>query len=380
MVFYRILSLVASAAFILLSLFYLRRNKSYKKIEEDLLKSKQHLIRLNLLRDSMLEISQAVVGTENPKDLYELILSKAISAIPNANVGSVLILGKDGLLRSFSQQGYDKEKIEQFALPLEETILWKYTKGKIKNTEIINDVSQIEDLNIQPLTIDTDEWQINSTLAVPIFVEKEVMGILHIDSKEINAFSKDDWTSMEYIRSNIEVALQKFFLYTKMVRLSRFDGLTEAYNRPFFMEQFDRILNNAERYKQNFAIVIFDINDLKRINDTKGHIAGDRVLQAFTKTTMNNIRKTDIFSRWGGDEFMGLFYQISKEEISEKIEKIKKSLEEKPVISEKEEIFISFSHGCAFYPDEGKNFDELLKVADNKMYINKREMKGKRNG
>lgn len=176
-----ILNIIVLAALITILILYIRKNRLFNKIVISLKESKLHLIRLNTLRDSMLEITQAVVGTENPDDLYELILKKAITAIPNANVGSVMIRGDDGLFRCSSQKGFDVIKIENFVLPLEETILWKFTKGEIYQTEIINNVAKIKNLKVRPLTVDPEEWAIKSTISVPLFIEKEIMGLISID-------------------------------------------------------------------------------------------------------------------------------------------------------------------------------------------------------
>lgn len=331
--------------------------------------------RLETLSRSMLEITQAIVGTEKPEDLYELILKKAIEAIPGANVGSVMIKDEDGNFRCIVHQGFDDDKIKDFAIPLEQTILWRYTNGRIEKAVNIGDVTSINNLEIKPLTVDPEEWSIRSTIAVPLMVENSLNGIVHIDSRELNAFGSDDLTAMEYIRSNTETALQKFLLYSRMVSLSRYDSLTKAYNRNFFMERFTAILQKAERYGERFALIIFDIDDLKYVNDNYGHITGDRVLQGFAETTLNLIRKTDTFARWGGDEFMAVFYEIDVDEITEKIERISSSLKENPLATQRGEVAISFSFGHAFYSEEGEDFDELMKIADNRMYINKRENK-----
>lgn len=375
MIDYKVLFIVVITLFFSILILYLLKWREYNKLLSDLSETSGHLKRLNNLRDSMLKITQAVVGTEDPKDLYQLILEEAIQAIANANVGSVMIRGDDDLFHCFSQKGFDENKIKDFSLPLKETIIYKYTGGKIEKAVIINDIEGIRDLEIFPLTVDREEWHIRSSIVVPLFVNRELKGLLHIDSKERDAFTEDDLISIEYIRGNIEVALQKYLLYIKMVTLSRYDELTKTFNRAYFMEHFEHILNNALRYKQNFSLGIFDINDLKKINDTLGHIAGDRILQEFADVTMKNIRKTDIFARWGGDEFMAIFYQIGVDDINDKIEHIRVSLKENPLTIGNNRVHAQFSFGCASYPEEGTDFDQLLKIADHRMYINKKEMK-----
>jgi diguanylate cyclase (GGDEF)-like protein len=368
-VFLSVLLLLLLSAVIVIAFLFLRYRKKDKLYSLSLVEQ-ERLKKVNL---SILEITQAVVGTENPEDLYNLILQKVIDSIPNANVGSVLIKNKEGLYSCIAQQGFDKDKIKDFQIPLEGTIIWKYTGGNIRKTEIINDVTTIAGLEIKPLTVDPEEWSIRSSIAVPLFQESEIVGLLHIDSKEINAFSEEDLTTMEHIRSSIEVALQKFQLYRNMVMLSRYDSLTGAFNRSHFTEQFKALLNKSERYGEDFSLIIFDIDKLKMINDTHGHITGDHLLKTFSITMLNQIRRTDIFARWGGDEFIAIFYEINEKEIAEKINSIRQSLTDNPLSTPKGDLSISFSSGHAIYPTEGKDFESLLKTADNRMYVNKKK-------
>jgi len=347
------------------------------KVKRCLTDSKTDRNRREVLNRSLLEISQAVVGTENPDELYNLILEKVIEAIPNANVGSVMVKNDLGLFQCTAQKGFDDSKIKDFQIPVEDTILWKYTDGAISKTEIINDVTLIKDFKVRPMTTDPDLWSINSTIAVPLSLNGEIAGILHIDSKEKDAYSSEDFQMMEHIRSTVEIALQKFQLYRNMVMLSRYDNLTGAFNRSHFIELFKGLVDRSERYKETFSLILFDIDDLKIINDNYGHITGDQLLKTFALTTLGQIRKSDIFARWGGDEFMAVFHEISEEGISLKVGKIVESLKRQPISSTKGNTTISFSFGHAIYPVEGDNFEELLKVADNRMYVNKRKKKEK---
>jgi diguanylate cyclase (GGDEF)-like protein len=355
----------------------LKQRKYSDKLFQKLQKSKKEQKQLNDLSDSILEISRAVVGSEDPEDLYDLILTKAIGIIPNANVGSILMRDSDGLFRSSAHKGFDDDKLKDLVLPLEETILWKFTKGKIKKTEVINDVSQIAELRIRPLTVDTDEWLIESTISVPLFMKNEVIGLLNIDSKFKNAFTRDDWKAMENIRSNIEVALQKHSLFNRMLTLSRFDELTGIYNRAYFLERLVSIQDSCNRYNLTFTLVIFDINDLKIVNDSHGHLAGDLMIKNFAQTFLKNLRKSDIFARWGGDEFVAILQNINQEKIHLKIENVAQILSLEPILFESEKIYCHFSFGCALYPDEGADYDKLLKIADERMYDHKKRMKRK---
>ncbi|MFW5969508.1 MAG: CBS domain-containing protein, partial [Halofilum sp. (in: g-proteobacteria)] len=87
-------------------------------------------------------------------------------------------------------------------------------------------------------------------------------------------------------------------------RLANTDQLTGVHNRPHFEQHLDHELREATRYDQPVSLIMFDLNRFKRVNDTLGHEAGDRALQTVASTIASYLRDTDLFARWGGDEFM----------------------------------------------------------------------------
>lgn len=87
-------------------------------------------------------------------------------------------------------------------------------------------------------------------------------------------------------------------------RLASTDQLTGLHNRPYFEQHLDHELREAARYDQPVSLIMFDLNQFKRVNDSLGHDAGDRALQSVTSTIASYLRDTDLFARWGGDEFM----------------------------------------------------------------------------
>ena len=91
------------------------------------------------------------------------------------------------------------------------------------------------------------------------------------------------------------------------------DGLTEIYNKRFFLEALDREMSRAQRYARELAILLFDIDHFKEVNDTYGHLAGDYVLQALARLVSTRARREEIFARYGGEEFVILLPETSKE-------------------------------------------------------------------
>jgi diguanylate cyclase (GGDEF)-like protein len=158
--------------------------------------------------------------------------------------------------------------------------------------------------------------------------------------------------------------------YDKAKFLSEKDFLTGAYNRRFVYESFPK-LNKKSSY---ISILLIDINNFKQLNDKYGHESGDKALKVLGSLLLKNTRKTDIVSRWGGDEFLLLLSNVDQKDI----EKIKVRIENevsKEIGAYCKELNIGVSIGEATYPYEGKTLDDVIKVADQNMYNIKFENK-----
>ena len=90
------------------------------------------------------------------------------------------------------------------------------------------------------------------------------------------------------------------------------DSLTGLYNRQFFTEVAEKEIARARRHKRPLALAFFDIDNFKRINDTRGHQAGDELLQQIAGAILENCRNSDLAARWGGDEFVILLPETSQ--------------------------------------------------------------------
>ncbi|WP_193074958.1 sensor domain-containing diguanylate cyclase [Pseudomonas sp. FME51] len=159
----------------------------------------------------------------------------------------------------------------------------------------------------------------------------------------------------------------------KLRFLAHHDPLTELTNRSLFNERLDSALRSARRHQATLALLFLDINDFKRINDTHGHAAGDRVLCVVARRLEGCLRETDTVARMGGDEFTVLLTDIQSEDaVSSKVEQILKAMAE-PLGAEFGEIRMpSCSIGVACYPADGEDADSLLSHADGEMYRIKR--------
>jgi diguanylate cyclase (GGDEF)-like protein/PAS domain S-box-containing protein len=327
------------------------------------------------LNQAMLEVSQAIIDINNIDELFGLILEKAIGIIENAKFGSVLLLDENGVLKIAASRGYDIEAANNFSIPLEQSFQWLKTKGNIEKTIVINDINEIQDINVVNVSKSKDVWDIKSCISAPIIIKNKLYGMVNVDSNYTNAFNEEDLGSMEHLRSQIEIAISKHELYEEIIYLSRYDKLTNIYNRGYFDELFDGRLSEAFKCDEEFLLALFDLNGLKIINDTYGHLAGDIYIKTFINNLINNVRSSDILARYGGDEFVALFPGSDSKKLTIKLEKLAQTLKDNPFIFEGNQIECSFSYGIVSFPKEAQGYHQLVKVADDRMYEYKRAIK-----
>ena len=151
-------------------------------------------------------------------------------------------------------------------------------------------------------------------------------------------------------------------------RLAYHDALTGLPNRRLFNDRLNLALAHAHRSQQKLAVMLFDLDHFKDVNDTLGHSVGDLLLQVVGDRLTSLLRKGDTVARMGGDEFMLLLPETAQEEDAAKIaQKILEAFR-KPFVFDGHELRITTSIGIAMYPEDGEDGDTLMKNADIAMY------------
>ena len=165
--------------------------------------------------------------------------------------------------------------------------------------------------------------------------------------------------------SNIE---SKF--HEEIYRLTTIDGLTQAYNKRYFLETLERELNRALRYGRAMSLVMFDIDHFKPINDTFGHLAGDYVLRELASIVAQNIRREDVFARYGGEEFALVLPEIEDEGAHKVCEKLRQKIEEKQFVFAQKRIKVTVSLGIRTTRRNETDITatEFIAQADAKLY------------
>ena len=164
-------------------------------------------------------------------------------------------------------------------------------------------------------------------------------------------------------------------LEERLFHLATRDPLTNLSNRYVLIDNLKRDLGLAERHGQKLAIVFFDLDRFKPINDAFGHAAGDAVLVAVADRMNRCMRNSDLAFRFGGDEFGLVLNAIeSEDDVVEVVHRLTKSIME-PIYFNEETLTVGASIGFAIYPDDAMLASDLLKLADARMYQQKKEKK-----
>ncbi len=156
--------------------------------------------------------------------------------------------------------------------------------------------------------------------------------------------------------------------HEEIYRLTIVDGLTQVHNKRYLYEALERELIRGRRHNRNLAVLMFDIDHFKRINDLHGHLAGDFVLKEMARIVQSRIRRDEVFARYGGEEFCIILPETMLEGAIELGERLRKQIEEHDFVFQQDKIKATVSIGCAVLTDEDRNAGELLKRADERLY------------
>ena len=190
----------------------------------------------------------------------------------------------------------------------------------------------------------------------------------------------------DYVQTYLEgghLFLPHLILGTKRIRLfaelqekARVDGLTGLYLRRYFMERLYTEFQRSKRYKTDFYILMLDIDFFKKINDTYGHLVGDKVLVAISKVLSKSVRPGDLIGRYGGEEFIVLLPMVSEEQVLNIAETIRSSVQKTRFNENNFTFSVTISIGISKYQNNTSSND-VISIADKALYQAKQSGRNK---
>lgn len=222
---------------------------------------------------------------------------------------------------------------------------------------------------------------IRSELAIPMLSRGRVVGVIDLESTQINRFLADDIRRLNNLVGFTSGVLETALQQTELIKLARKDRLTGLYNMTFFEERYPEEFERADRYEYSFSLIMMDIDDFKHYNDSFGHPMGNILLQKLTQAMRGALRDVDMLVRYGGEEFVCILPLTDKQVAEEIAERIRTTVIEAskdiPNATEQPRGFVSLSLGVATFPEDSREKDELLEIADQRMYRAKRAGKNR---
>lgn len=207
--------------------------------------------------------------------------------------------------------------------------------------------------------------RLNNVMFAPLIVDNKAIGLIGLANKE-GGFTQRDVDFVSSMGDIAAVALRNSRNFELVKHLSFHDQLTGLYNRHYFVNELKR-LENSRDYP--IAIISVDLDGLKEINDSLGHIEGDRYLQACSTVLKKSIRGYDLLARVGGDEFVLVLPNTNRNGGEDIITRINHNISEHNKINN--DLPLSISMGLAICEDKGCSLEETYHKADKLMYHNK---------
>ncbi|MBF0469360.1 MAG: GGDEF domain-containing protein [Desulfamplus sp.] len=153
--------------------------------------------------------------------------------------------------------------------------------------------------------------------------------------------------------------------------MTNHDALTAIYNREYVEKQIEYEFSKAKRYGSLFSLILFDIDKFKIVNDSFGHLAGDEVLKNTSLTIKSQLRSSDVFGRYGGEEFLMLLPETNLENTAFLAQRIRQSIERMTTVYNNTEIKITISLGVVQFRPDIKNYLQIVHEADIALYHSK---------
>lgn len=212
-----------------------------------------------------------------------------------------------------------------------------------------------------------DNYQTKNCAIVPLVCQGAVIGVLNLADKTDGVFDGADIALIELLSQLVGASIGNVKLFEKMQRQASTDGLTGLVNHRTFYEILEKELWRSRRYGGRISLIMVDVDNLKKVNDTYGHRAGDKVIKEVSRRIKGCIRQIDTAARYGGDEFAVILPNTEISDATLVAERMLAAVSGRPASWKREEIPLSISVGLGEY-DADTNPEDVTSRSDEALY------------
>jgi diguanylate cyclase (GGDEF)-like protein/putative nucleotidyltransferase with HDIG domain len=317
---------------------------------------------------TLYEIARAMGRSMSLAETMTLIGTKLSGLVPFSSC-ALFVCQDDGSLRCRFASGRHAELLDDAIVAKGLGLSgWVARHG----CSLVNGIPSIE---FQAVGL-ASEPDLRSALVCPLIVNQHVIGTIAVFHVEAASYTEDHRRVVEEVAQQAAAVVHNALVFEQTQDDSMKDGLTGIGNTRALQMQVARELGRGRRSGSEFSLVLLDLDDFKAINDTHGHLSGDRALQEVAKVLRHTTRPYDTCVRYGGDEFVVLLASCGRAEADER----RHMLQEAVAAIELEApdgrvIPLGVSAGIAEFPSDGETYERLLARADRRMYRDKAQRK-----
>lgn len=242
-----------------------------------------------------------------------------------------------------------------------DTLFAKY--GQQKETLILTEAELRESFS--------ERREIKSAVIVPLAGKTKVIGVIYLEHSRQSYFQQESCKYMNTLAIAIRLALENAELYSRLEEMAFIDGLTSLYNRMFFNKEIYNCMEDYRKYSLPFILTILDLDHFKKVNDTYGHLCGDKVLQQISGIIKSEVRNEDFVCRYGGEEFAVIFRNSGDMDgVRNRLESIRRRICENVTQYQDIQLQVTCSFGavCCTSVEKNSSSDEVVRMADQALY------------
>jgi diguanylate cyclase (GGDEF)-like protein len=212
-------------------------------------------------------------------------------------------------------------------------------------------------------------WETRSILCVPLTSKDKILGVIQLVNVDMSTFGDDQFLLLQALGDYAAIAIDNARAVEKIQELTITDDCTGLYNARHLYNSIEAEVYRSTRFGYEFSILFFDLDRFKSVNDKHGHLVGSRLLGEIGNTLKSRLRLIDYAFRYGGDEFVALLPQTSKQSAVIVARRLRDILRNTNFhLGEGIDLNIRASIGVSSFPDDAKNAHDLIRQADEMMY------------